>query len=406
MTHVDAFQLYRQSRPGPRQGGGVAWAVLLAGAVIAGVLWYHAWPRVSHGGIVGLSQPGGSRFPDGVLTVVQLDVGQGDATFIHTPGGYNVLIDVGEGDRPENEHSRQYPATKHVVIPFLDLHRIYDIDLLIMTHPDSDHGGGMADLIEWLYERGGSVRLAIDPGMQKSAAFYREFLEAVDRHKVKYASVLDPATGQAAEYPKDLFPGFEGGTLVGKDVLGDPTCAVQIVGPIKKVGGGEDVANPNSVVTRIQCGDFSFLLAGDADEEAEDILISHWGTRLRSTVHFAAHHGSKTGINPNWYRIVSPEIIGVSAHPPVFGHPAGATLEAYKAYIVPPPRLLLRTDLNGDIWYRTDGAKFAVRTQFPYRDDEQWVGGKRGEWKEYRRFEPNAPTTWEDCKPVPGTDEL
>jgi competence protein ComEC len=405
----DAFSRYRASRPGP----GSAWfgpnALILLLAICVGAIWYFAYPRVAQGRVVALAGKHTDRFPDGVLTIVQLDVGQGDATFIHTPGGYNVLIDCGEGANPENEHSRQYAAARFCVIPFLEMHGITSLDLLILTHPDSDHGGGMGEVIDWIYGHGGSIGAFVDPGVQKTARFYKEdILGAVERHSVPYIPVLDPVSGKLVEYPAGILPDFKGGTLIGTDVLGDPTIAFQILGPLERIGSADgDEGNNNSIITRVQCGGVSFLSAGDAETEEEDMIVAYWGPKLKSTIHFMPHHGSKTSDQPNWLRMVNPELISTSSHAPVFGHPAADAINAWKLYINPKPRHYLRTDLNGDIWYRTDGQKIAIRTQFEEQNEEaQWTPGKRGEWRDAREFAPNEPTMWSDCKPVPGTDSI
>lgn len=399
--HVDAFERFRQSRPAPGIKFFSPAALLLLLFIACVGVWYYAGPRVAGRGRLGLGADRTDRFPDGLLTIVQLDVGQGDATFIHTPGGFNVLIDCGEGDMPENEHSRQYAATKYVVQPFLDMYQIYDIDLLIMTHPDSDHGGGMGDLIDWLYAHGGSVHKAITGGLAKPAQFYQKYLEAVARHNVPFQTVFDPKTGELIEYPE------YGGTLIGKDPLGDPTMAFQILGPLKRIGAPQgDQSNDNSVVSRLQCGDISFISAGDAEGDEENSIVEYWGNRIHSTIMFPPHHGSKTSDEPNWLKMVQPKYISTSSHPPVYGHPAADAINSWKAFFHPLP-LYLRTDLNGDVWYRTDGHRMAIRTQFEVKSlEEQWTPGKMREWAGTRRYEPNAPTMWSDCTPVPGTDDI
>ncbi len=400
----DAFARYRESRPGPRSGALGPNLILAVLAIAVCAVWWLAAPRLMVGKTTTFTPRGTDKFPDGVLTIVQLDVGQGDATFIHTPGGMNVLIDCGEGANPENDHSRQYPAAKFVVQPFLEMHGIFELDMLILTHPDSDHGGGMADLIDWLYANGGNVKLFVTSGVSKPAVFFDNLLKAVDRHQIKFRSVLEPGS----DAPQPLEYEEYGGTLIGKDLLKDPTIAFQILGPVTRIGDAEgEIANENSVVTRIQCGKISMLSAGDAEVEEEESLVAFWGPRLRSTINFAAHHGSKTSDQPNWLRMVNPEYLSSSSHPPVFGHPAADAVKSWKTYIDPPVKYFLRTDMNGDIWYRTDGNKLSIRTQFPVKSEaEQWEPGHAKEWREYREFKPNDPTTWGDCIPVPGTDEL
>lgn len=393
---ADAFSHYRAGRPGP-SGGLVPNLIILVLAVVTAFIWMEAYPRFATAKSTGPGVRRTDTMPNGVLTIVQLDVGQGDAAFIHTPSGKNILIDVGEGNHHENAHSKQYPAAFEVTQPFLQAHGIFDIDLLILTHPDSDHGGGMAELIDWLYEHGGSVKLFLESGKAKPAKFYVDLLKAVERHNIPYMSVLDATTGLPAEYP-DF-----GGTLIGKDILKDPDVVFQILGPLSM----KDAANDNSLVTRIVCGDISLLSAGDAEEPEEDEVAAFWGPKLRSMIHFAPHHGSKTSDQPNWLRMVNPEIISSSSHPPVFGHPAAAVIAAWEAIIKPIPKLFLRTDMNGDIWFRTDGKKLEIRTQFEVRSrEEQWKPAKIRDWEGFRRFASNPLTIWSDCIHVPGTDVL
>jgi competence protein ComEC len=400
-THIDAFARYRQSRPGPRRGFFGPNLLILLLAIAAGYVWWLAAPRLMVNRSFELGGRARDTMPDGLLTIVILDVGQGDGNFIRTPGGYNIVYDVGEGANPENTHSRQYPSAKFVYQPFLDIHGIYDIDLLVLSHPDSDHGGGMADFIHWIYKRGGSIGAFLDAGVQKPARFYQDILAAVEQHNIKYIPVLDPVTGQPAEYPEF------GGNLLGKDILGDPTIAFQILGPIKRIGSAKgDKSNDNSVIIRIQCGEISYLVAGDAEDHQQDMTVPYWGNALKATISPAPHHGSKTSDQPNWLRMVNQRYITTSSHPPVFGHPAADAMASWKRYINPTP-ILLRTDMNGDIWFRTDGKKLEVRTQFPIESEEkQWEPGRSGEWRDYRRFEPNEPTIWSDCIPVPGSDSL
>ena len=401
---MDAFERYRASRKGPRSKGIIEWVVVLA--VLGGAVgaWVQAAPLLTNRITPEVRTKAKATMPDGVLTIVQLDVGQGDATFIHTPDGKNILIDCGEGAHAENQFSRQYAATVEVVIPFLEMHGIYTIDRLILTHPDSDHGGGMAELIDWIYSKGGKVDMMIDGGMKKGAHFYKQLLNTILEHEdIEYLTVLEPKGKGRVEHPAGLFKDFEGGDLLGVDILADPLIALQIMGPVKKLGD----ANDNSVITRIQYGDFSFLSAGDAEDHQEDDTVRFWGPGLKSQLHFGPHHGSKTSDHPWWLKFVNPEIMSTSSHPPVFGHPAPEVLKNWKEHISPPLKLFLRTDINGDIWFRSDGTKLSIRTQFKYEGEEsQWVPAERKAWKKYRNFEPNPPTTWADCYPVPGTDSF
>ncbi len=72
----------------------------------------------------------------GEMIVHFIDVGQGDSTLIQTPNGKAILIDAGE-----------YTVAERVVA-YIKEQGILTIDVLIATHPHSDHVGGMAEVIK------------------------------------------------------------------------------------------------------------------------------------------------------------------------------------------------------------------------------------------------------------------
>jgi competence protein ComEC len=77
------------------------------------------------------------QFPDGKLHVVFMDVGQGDAIFVETPGGVQILVDGGpEGSVLLSELGRH--------MPFWDR----SLDLVVLTHPDADHLSGLVPALE------------------------------------------------------------------------------------------------------------------------------------------------------------------------------------------------------------------------------------------------------------------
>ena len=76
---------------------------------------------------------------DGKLHLVICDVGQGDAIFIRTPEGLDVLIDGG-------------PDKK--VLDCLARHMSFwdkTLEAVILTHPDADHITGLVDVIKRYY---------------------------------------------------------------------------------------------------------------------------------------------------------------------------------------------------------------------------------------------------------------
>lgn len=110
---------------------------------------------------------------DGELTVYMLNVGQGSSTLIIGPTGETILIDSGDW--------RDDGAS---VIDFLEARDITRIDHLATSHPDADHIGGHAAIIDHFEENGDGVGAVYDPGIAASSATYESYLDAIEEHDV------------------------------------------------------------------------------------------------------------------------------------------------------------------------------------------------------------------------------
>src|SRR3989344_2474649 len=75
------------------------------------------------------------RQPSDLLKVYFLDVGQGDAILIESPNHGRVLVDGGKNRKVLSEIDK--------VLPFGDR----KIDVVMATHPDADHIGGLPEVI-------------------------------------------------------------------------------------------------------------------------------------------------------------------------------------------------------------------------------------------------------------------
>jgi len=271
--------------------------MVLAGTVIIAILVV-AWV---------LSQP------DGKLHVTFFDVGQGDAIFIQTPSGRQILVDGGA-----------YPTVLHDhlgrEIPFWDR----DIDLVIATHPDADHVAGLPGV----FDRYNVDRL-ITNSITAGTETYRALLTAAAESG---APIHQAVAGEVITIEDGL-------TL---EVLNPPAGA-----PVSD----EQHDNDNSVALRLIYGDFSLLLTGDAGEEAErDMLRS--GRTLSALVYKAGHHGAKSSSTAPFLDAVRPAYIVVSAgEDNRYGHPSQELLR--RAANV--GAAVLRTDELGTIEVITDG---------------------------------------------------
>ena len=257
------------------------------------------------------------------LEVVFFDVRQGDSTLICTPGGKHILIDGGKC----RARFSSFDAAERVIIPYLKKHGIKKLNLVIGTHPDFDHIGGLTTLFK---DRDIEVGTYLDPGKEHTTSYYREILELVKERGIRYRV---GRAGNRLEVEKGL--------------------KAEIVSPARLF----DDNNNCSIVLRLKYGKASFLFTGDAEEEAEARMIGRYGRSLRSVVLKAGHHGSRGSSSMKFLRMVNPKIVAISCgRNNQFGHPHKETLERFRRI----GAKVLRTDELGTFTIRTDGKTLKV----------------------------------------------
>lgn len=205
----------------------------------------------------------------GELRVTFLDVGQGDAIFVQSPSGAQMLIDGGKNRAVVRELGR--------VMPLFDR----SIDVVLATHPDADHIGGLPDVLE-RYRVGMIVQSSVlDPEGVDAAAFDA----AVRAEEEEGGMQLVAERGQVI----DLGGGVE----------------FEVLFPDRFLPQVE--TNLGSIVGRLTFGDTSFLLTGDSPDEIEKYLVLLDAEGLKSNVLKAGHHGSRTSSSLQFVGFVSPE---------------------------------------------------------------------------------------------------
>lgn len=258
------------------------------------------------------------RDGDERLTVTVLDVGQGEAVLIEDADGRRVLVDGGPS-------GQALQAALGRNLPFNDRR----IDLVVLTHPQEDHVGGLVSLLD-SYDVGGVLT---GPGSADTLTYAR-WLEALRAARLPYTTA---DAGQSVA--------LTGARL---DVLGpdadDPLLPVRGV-------------NESSVVLRLTAGEVSFLLTGDLGARGEAAVMRS-GRTLEATVLKVGHHGSRSGTTPQFLARVAPAVGVVSVgRDNSFGHPASETLDRLGAVA------LYRTDEDGDVRFSTDGVRLWVETE-------------------------------------------
>ncbi len=260
----------------------------------------------------------GGKKGDGVLEVHFLDVGQGDATFIEAPGGTQVLIDGGPGSAVLRELGD--------AVGFFDR----DIDLLIATHPDMDHIGGLVDVLA-RYE----IKTILITENENDTPVAEAFTDAVSKEG---ATVLYARRGQVF----DLGAGDAGSTTL------------MILFPDREVSGLE--SNTSSIVARLSYGSTDFMLTGDSPIAIEEYLVSLYGTQLESEVLKAGHHGSRTSTAATFVAAVDPEYAVISAGKDNrYGHPHQEVVDILQG----AGTMVKNTAEEGSVTFFSDGVSLS-----------------------------------------------
>jgi len=265
--------------------------------------------------------------PDGRLHVVFLDVGQGDAIFIQTPSGRQVLIDGGPSESVLlSQLGRQ--------MPFWDR----TLDVVLLTHPDSDHITGLVAVLE-RYQ----VDTVVFREVEMASEVYDYWLQLVEMEGA------------------NVYQGESGLQMALDEGLG-----MTVLHPGAKLPGGAELnVNNSSIVTRLVYGQVAVLLTGDIEAEVERRLVAEEAA-LSSTVLKAAHHGSCSSTTQAFLDAVDPEVVVISVGAENdFGHPCAEVLERLEHALSERERGLpvYRTDESGVVDVVTDGVQVWVKTE-------------------------------------------
>jgi competence protein ComEC len=235
------------------------------------------------------------------LSVTFFDVGQGDAIFIETPQGHQMLIDGG----PQGARLGEKLGS---VLSFWDR----SIDVVLLTHPDADHLTGLVTALE-RYD----VENIIWTGVEKDTQVFASWEEAMTKEKARIV---------VAEAPQRV--------LLGNAVL-----------HILFTDTEATATNDTSIVSKLSYGERTFLLPGDISKSIESKMIEQ-GIDIEADILKVPHHGSKTSSTEAFLAAISPElaIIQVGGDNR-YGHPNEEVLRRFSALQIP----ILRTDEIGDI---------------------------------------------------------
>ncbi len=243
------------------------------------------------------------------LTLRFLDVGQGDCALLSTPE-HHILIDAG----PEYSQDRLCQRLEQL--------GVRQLTLAIFSHPDEDHIGGAHGVISSIPTKEIWLNGA-----------------AIENESAK--RLMDAATHQGCTVR----------TVKAGDGISLGELSLSVLFPFFVDADTE--SNSGSIMLRVSCGQFCALFTGDAGAAEEELLLSHYGpSQLDCDIYKSGHHGSNTSGSEGFLQAMTPDYAVVSCgRENTYGHPHGGALSLMEQ----AGATVLRTDLDGEIVFETDG---------------------------------------------------
>lgn len=260
-----------------------------------------------------------SRFPNSTilrkseqLEIICMDVGQGDGILLTMPSKHHYLIDGGS--------SSVTKVGTYRILPLLKYYGIRTLDGVIITHFDSDHYNGIAEVMDWI-----RIRKILLPKLQEKDEEYIQFEQLAKEHEI---------------------PVFYIGA---GDRLQDKEVTLHWLSP--SLENQKEDKNDNSQVFILSYGQFQGIFTGDMGEEREQEILSEL---MSCTFLKVGHHGSKYSSSEAFLDCIKPKYsvisYGVGNR---YGHPTKEALERLENVGTE----IYETGKQGAIFIQTDGKR-------------------------------------------------
>ena len=242
-----------------------------------------------------------------LLSIHIIDVGQGDSILIQTPKNTNILVDGGNED------------SSLIISKFIKSKKAKNLDLVIATHPDTDHIGSLDTVINKF-----KVSKLYLPNKNTNNDSYYNLIKACNKKNIK---------------PQYLSKG---------DIINlEDNLKLTILNPSYT----HEDSNSNSIVFKLDFKNKSFLFTGDATKENEIEMINNFNL---NDIDFlkVAHHGSKNSSTEEFLKSTTPDVAAISCgYDNTYGHPHKDTL----LRLAQVNTKVYRTDKQGHISFYSDG---------------------------------------------------
>jgi competence protein ComEC len=249
------------------------------------------------------------QIPD--MQVHFIDVGQGDSILIQTPLNRTILIDAGP------------PEAGEKIVAYLEKLHIDKIDLLVATHPDIDHIGGILKVMKTI-----EVEEILDTGKLHPTKTFANYISEIRKQKI-------PVQIAEKNVPIEI----------------DPMITIDVWNAYERYKNN----NKSSIVLKLTYGDVDFLLMSDVEQQQEKEFLKEYD--VRAEILKVGHHGSKTSSSLNFLKAVNPEVaILTYSKENNYGHPVNRVIEnLYKVNA-----MIYSTAALGNVVIHTDGSHYFI----------------------------------------------
>ncbi|HHU69806.1 MAG TPA: DNA internalization-related competence protein ComEC/Rec2, partial [Thermoanaerobacterales bacterium] len=262
------------------------------------------------------------------LEVTFIDVGQGDAIFIKTPKGKNIMID--SGGLPDY-YLGDFDIGTDVILPFLRYKGVRKLDMIFISHIHDDHIKGFIPVLDEI-----SVDYFVQAPQKVLTPNYKLLIDKLKKYNIPVISV---SKGDYITLEKDL--------------------ELYVLHPdLEWISRDPFDFNNNSLVIMMKYKNTTFLFTGDIESAAESKIADDFRLQLKSDVLKVAHHGSNTSSIDSLIENIQPSIAIISVGRNTFGHPHNDVINRIKALGVD----IFRTDVDGAVTIKTNGYKIKCNT--------------------------------------------